>query len=64
MNHLAKAPVMLLSDIDRGGVFASLYGTYQLLTDAEKAYVKGMVVNRFKGEVDLLYKILQERIDA
>ena len=46
-----KAPVLLVSDIDRGGVFASLYGTIKLLGDSGKKYVKASVVNRFKGDI-------------
>jgi len=44
------APVLLVSDIDRGGVFASLFGTVSLLNETERAYLKALVVNRFKGE--------------
>jgi len=50
MARRAKAPVLLVADIDRGGVFASLYGTVSLMTKEEKAYVKALIVNRFKGE--------------
>jgi adenosylcobyric acid synthase len=47
-------PVIIVADIDRGGVFAHLYGTYALLSDTEKARVIGFVINRFRGDVDLL----------
>ena len=50
MAKMANAPVILVSDIDRGGVFASLYGTVNLFTESEKAYVKATIINRFKGE--------------
>ena len=46
----AAAPVLLAADIDRGGVFASLYGTINLMRDWEKAHVKATVVNRFRGD--------------
>ena len=48
---LTNAPVILVSDIDRGGVFASLYGTLNLLTQSERKHVKATIVNRFKGDI-------------
>ena len=44
------APVLLVADVDRGGIFASLYGTLKLLGKDEKNYVKAIIVNRFKGD--------------
>ena len=57
--QLVDAPVLLVGDIDRGGVFAQLYGTVALLEEQERRRVKGTVVNKFRGD----RAILQPGID-
>jgi adenosylcobyric acid synthase len=50
----ANCPVILVADIDKGGVFAQLMGTLMLLSEAEQARIRGFVINRFRGDISLL----------
>lgn len=54
MAEMANSPVILIGDIDRGGVFAQLAGTYMLLEEKEKNRVKGFVMNKFRGDKSIL----------
>ena len=49
-----KIPAVLVGDIERGGVFAAIYGTWLLMTPEEKKFMKGFIINRFRGEPSIL----------
>ncbi len=52
--RLARAPVILVADIDRGGVFASIYGTVNLLASEDREKIKGIIINKFRGDIEIL----------
>lgn len=65
MAKMAGAPVLLVGDIDRGGVFASLFGTVMLLEPEERARIRGLVINKFRGDPEILkpgLQMIEERL--
>jgi adenosylcobyric acid synthase len=63
MARYARAPVLLVGDIDRGGVLAALVGTMALLLPEESRHVKGFLINKFRGELELLKPGIQMVVD-
>ena len=66
MAEMADAACVLVGDIDRGGVFASLLGTVELLDPEEKARIRGFVINKFRGDASLLLpglRMMEERLE-
>ncbi|MGN1402988.1 MAG: cobyric acid synthase [Ruminococcus sp.] len=54
MAKLSDSPVILVGDIDRGGVFASVYGTIMLMDEEERSRIQGIIINKFRGDVEIL----------
>lgn len=64
--EMVDTDVILIGDVDKGGVFASLYGTYLLLEPEEQKRIKGFLINKFRGDVELLMpgvRMLEEKIN-
>ncbi|EHI98835.1 Cobyric acid synthase [Clostridium sp. DL-VIII] len=60
MAEIADAPVILVSDIDRGGVFASIVGTIQLLSESERKRIQGVIINKFRGDMKLFKPAIKQ----
>ena len=63
MAKMADVPVILVADIDRGGVFASVVGTIMLLDEEDRKRVKGVIINKFRGRVDLFKDAMKQLED-
>ncbi len=64
--EMTDSPVILVADIDRGGVFASIYGTIMLLEQSERERIKGFIINKFRGDVELLkpgIQMIEEKVN-
>lgn len=64
--EVVDSPVILIGDIDKGGVFASIYGTYKLLSTSEQQRIQGYIINKFRGDVKLLepgIEMFKEHLD-
>lgn len=65
MAAMADCPVILVGDIDRGGVFASLFGTVMLLPEADRQRIKGLIINKFRGDEAILepgIRMIEEKL--
>jgi adenosylcobyric acid synthase len=65
MAHAAEAGCLLVGDIDRGGVFASLLGTIELLEPEDRARIRGFIINKFRGDITLLHsgvEMMEQRL--
>lgn len=60
MARLVKPPIILIGDIERGGVFASIYGTLLLLPEDVKQLVRGIIINKFRGDMKLLEPAIEQ----
>ncbi len=64
--EMVDSPVIIVGDIDRGGVFASIYGTIMLMSESEKKRIKGFIINKFRGDIEILkpgIKMIEELVD-
>ncbi len=60
MSEIAKSPVILVADIDKGGVFASIYGTIMLTPPKWRSNYKGIIINKFRGDVSILQSGIEQ----